>query len=444
MTFISRFFFVVTAFTLAACDNETNSNQPYIQVLHAAADAPLVTVLLDDATLLEDLDYLDGSAAVRLDEGSYTITVEAQLPDDTLSSVIGPVSLDAATEMQYAVLAVGSVSDDTLTHLLIDRSTEAVTSGNARVQVVHAAASAPAVDVYVTTPDADISSSTATLTDVSYEDISDALEITAGEYQIRITTTGTTTVVFDSGTLTLASRSNLILAATDNTLAGDSPVLLVVWSDDGSVVIPDVDAGSDLRAVHASPNAPEIDVIVNDTTELSDVAYTTVSDYLSLSSGSNTIEVVESSDTSNVLIDVTDDLVNGLSYTLLAINDLDDIAPWLLLENRRTVATEAALELLHASPTAGAVDIYLGTDDDITDESPAFSGVTIGQSTGRIALSAGDYYVTITETGSQTAAIGPTAITLEADKIYTAAARDNDGGGLPLGLIYMDDFVTSD
>ncbi|MDZ7643794.1 MAG: hypothetical protein U5K76_05945 [Woeseiaceae bacterium] len=47
----------------------------------------------------------------------------------------------------------------------------------------------------------------------------------------------------------------------------------------------------------------------------------------------------------------------------------------------------------------------------------------------------------MTAAGSKTPAIGPAAITIEAGGVYTAIARDAQGGGTPLGLILMDDFV---
>ena len=43
--------------------------------------------------------------------------------------------------------------------------------------------------------------------------------------------------------------------------------------------------------------------------------------------------------------------------------------------------------------------------------------------------------------GSKMAAIGPVTLTLEANKIYTAIARDGAGLTADVGLILMDDFV---
>ena len=46
-----------------------------------------------------------------------------------------------------------------------------------------------------------------------------------------------------------------------------------------------------LRAIHASADAPNVDVIVNGTKVLSDVAYETASGFLSLPAGATTVTV---------------------------------------------------------------------------------------------------------------------------------------------------------
>ena len=60
---------------------------------------------------------------------------------------------------------------------------------------------------------------------------------------------------------------------------------------------------------------------------------------------------------------------------------------------------------------------------------------------GVLGVAAGTYYVTVTPTGTKTAAIGPLAVTLAVKGIYTAVAVDHVGGGAPLGLIALDDLA---
>jgi len=78
----------------------------------------------------------------------------------------------------------------------------------------------------------------------------------------------------------------------------------------------------------------------------------------------------------------------------------------------------------------------------IATATPIQAHVNYLNDTGFVSYAAGNYELTITPAGSKTAAIGPVAVTLANNGIYTAVARDAPGGGSPLGLILLDDFAT--
>ncbi len=98
------------------------------------------------------------------------------------------------------------------------------------------------------------------------------------------------------------------------------------------------------------------------------------------------------------------------------------------------------MRLVHASTLAGNVDIYVTATADISSATPAFANVAFKAETGYVSLLPGNYVVTVTPAGSKTAAIGPVALTLAGNKIYTAVARDGTNRAAPLGLILLDDF----
>ncbi|QIZ76147.1 DUF4397 domain-containing protein [Ferrimonas lipolytica] len=436
---------ILASVALVACSDSDDDNDSaisaaensYIRVLHASSDAPKVNVAVDGAEALADVDYLAGSGFLMLPAGTHSISVDAILADSTTTTVIGPAQLDFSADSEYSVVALGNVADGSLAPLILERSKSEFGAGNIRLQVLHASSAAPAVDIYVTQPNADITAVDATLSNVAFGDYSGLIEVAAGDYQVRITLASTKDVVYDSGTLPLETGTDLLLAAVNNTLTGISPVALIAWSNDGTTVISDTNAGSELRVVHASPDAPAVNVLANGATVLTDVPYTAFSDYLNVPQGDYTVQVEPTAAVGTYVIDADVTLTKDVAYTVLAINNVADIAPLVVTDMRRSIATEAGLRLLHASPSAGNVDIYVGVDADISDESPAFTDVAIGQETGRVALNPGDYYVTVTPTGTQSAAIGPLLLSLAAGDVVTAVARDEIGGGLPLGVIVL-------
>ncbi|MDH5323708.1 MAG: DUF4397 domain-containing protein, partial [Gammaproteobacteria bacterium] len=61
-----------------------------------------------------------------------------------------------------------------------------------------------------------------------------------------------------------------------------------------------------------------------------------------------------------------------------------------------------------------------------------------------IALPAGDYDVTVTPTGTKTAAIGPATISIANGDVFTAIARDPLPGAMEFGLILLADVLPGD
>src|SRR5688572_30881418 len=97
----------------------------------------------------------------------------------------------------------------------------------------------------------------------------------------------------------------LLLAATAMTAA----------CDDDDNTGPDGEAR--VRVVHASPDAPDVDVLVDDSPVLTDVPYLATSDYLEVSPGSRNLKV-NAAGTATSVIDTDVNLVDGIDYTVIA------------------------------------------------------------------------------------------------------------------------------
>jgi hypothetical protein len=420
-------------------ENNTTAEKAHVRVLHASPDAPAVNVMVNGSAALEGVDYMQGSALIPLDQGTYSVQVDGILPDMTTTTVIGPVDLDFMAGTRYDIMAVNSVAS--IEPLIIETPIETVAEGMARVVAVHASAAAPAVDLYVTAPGADLASA-APLGTFEFKGSLGPVTVPAGDYQIRVTVAGTKTVVFDSGSVALAG--DLVAAAVPNTGNGDAPIALVIMDGTGSAVIHDAATPASLRVVHDSADAPAVDIVVNNNFSaplVEDLAFPEATPYVDVPSDTYNVKVA-AANTETVVIDANLTLDAGTVYTVMAVNALASIEPLVLTDNTRRVATEAKVRLVHGSPTAGNVDIYVTAPDaDITSAEPTFTDVPFKAETGFVSLTTGDYQVRITPTGTKTVAIDTGALSLAGGGIYTAIARDNAGGGTPLGVIVMDDFV---
>lgn len=437
----SRMLLVLAVAGLAACNDSEDPAQ--LRVLHASPDAPAVNVLAGNTQLVGGLDYGQASAQAEVDAGPVTLRVNALLPGDQTVTAIGPVDLDLAEDTLYTVLAVGNVAQ--IEPLVLAQPAQPVTSGAVRLRVVHAAPDAPTVDVYLTAPDANLASSTAVGSLAFKQDLGPT-EVPAGNYRVRITAAGDkSALVFDSATLPLAAGSDLVIAAIENVEPGPAPVQLLV--SDGTTGARVLSAGTPaaLRVVHASPDAPAVDIVVNDDFAaplVSGLAFPQVAGPVEVPAASYNVKVAAAGTTA-AAINATLSLQPAVYYTVLAVNRLASIEPLVATDDARRLATAAKLRLVHASPTAAAVDIYVtARGASIGGIAPTLANVPFKANTGFLQLAAGDYTVTVTPAGSKSPAIGPVDITLEAGGVYTAVARDPLPMESTFGLILLDDFTS--
>ena len=406
-----------------------------VRVFHASPDAPAVNLWVDGSVALENLDYAESTGYLTVPEGEHEIAVEGIIPGGN-AVVIGPADIDFMGNTDYDVIAVGAVAN--IEPLIIADTGRLSDNTMVRVRVVHLAAAAPEVKVYVTAPDAELSGATP-LGMFEFKETLGPVEVAAGDYRIRVTLMDDT-VVFDSGTVALAAGKDLLVGAIANVGTGDSPVSLAVLDGDDVVIVNDASAGADLRVVHASADAPNVDITANDaeTPAVENLAFPDVTGYLTLPAATYNFKVTPAGASEPVVIDADVPLANGMAYTLLAVGELAEIEPLLLTDNNRSVATEAKVRLVHASTLAGNVDIYVVAEGTaIANATPAFTNIPFKAETGYVSLAAGDYDVVITPTGTTTEAIKAT-LSFANGGIYTAIARDGVDLTMPLSVIGLD------
>lgn len=449
MNTFTKILVVGSALALAACDSSNNNNGnnnqaatvPFnIQVLHASPDAPPVNVLVDGAEVLSNVDYKTGSGYLSLDAGTYSIQVDGVIPGGN-ATVIGPVPINFAGDNTYTVAAVGDVAN--IEAVILEQPATAVSAGSARLFVLHGAAAAPAVDVFVTAPGADLTAS-APVGSFAFKESIGPAEVAAGDYQIRVTAAGDpAAVVFDSGTVTLNDGDDLVLAAVPTTDGGAAPISLVGLNSAGSLEIRDVATSTSLRVGHLSPDTGSVDVLANGGVLLGGVPFPAVTGFLPLPADTYTVAVTPEGNPGVVAIGPVDlTLDAGSYYTVLAVDFFANIEALIAIDDPRPVATNAKVRIIHASPTAQDVDIYVtAVGADINNEMPFASAVPFKTNTGYIALAPGDYDVTVTPTGTKTAAIGPATLTLAGGDVFTAIARDPLPGAMAFGLELLSDTV---
>jgi len=173
----------------------------------------------------------------------------------------------------------------------------------AAVRVAHFSPDAPNVDVFV--------EGEQVLADVAYGDVSPYLAIEPGTYTVTITAAGDPETVAFEGEVTVDAAFYTIAAVGELGAETFEPLVLL-------------DAGSALvRLVHASPDAPAVDVYADDDPLFENVEFTESTDYVPVPAGDYTLSVRPAGDpeTTVASFDVTLDL--GTAYSAYAIGYLE-------------------------------------------------------------------------------------------------------------------------
>ncbi len=419
-----------------------------LEIVHASPDAPDVDVRVAGLNVASGVPY-KGVRTIPYEVGDYQVEVVGNVPGGAVTVIPAAgqpaPSLPIGENERVTVVAAGEVAS--IAPIVLTDTPPAVADDEVRLRVLHAAPNAPAVEVYVTAPGDPLGAPLGTFA-FGETLTTDAVVVPEDTYRIRVAVPGSPpTVVYDSGAIDLPGGADLLVAAVTNTATGASPVSLLATTGTTTLEFLDVDTPSDVRVVHASPDAPNVDVVANDdfaSRPVVDLAFGEGTDYLGLPPGSINVKVVPTGADTPVVIDADLALAQGESYSVYATGLLADIAPLVLVDDTRRVATEARVRILHASPSAGAVDIYVvpgGTGGNLSGAEPAFSGVPFLADTGYVGLAPGSYDVVVTGEGSTVPAIGPVTLTLDGGGLYTAAAIDQVNGGVPPTLLLLDDLA---
>ncbi len=175
-----------------------------------------------------------------------------------------------------------------------------------------------------------------------------------------------------------------------------------------------------VRVIHASPDAPNVDVYVDDTETLTDVPYKTVSDYLTVPAGSYNFKVYAAGAdpaTDDPVIDADATLAAGKDYSVAAVGLVADIAPAVYEDNNAAPAAgKTHVRVIHAAPDAPNVDVA------VADGPVVFDNVAFPNADGPTPVDAGTYDLEVRAAGTETVALALDGVALSAGKIYTVIA----------------------
>ena len=179
---------------------------------------------------------------------------------------------------------------------------------------------------------------------------------------------------------------------------------------------------ANVLVVHASPDAPGVDLLVDNAVAGTNLTFPNNTGYLPVSAGTRNIKVnVTGTSTSVITADLT--FMENENYSIFATDAVANLSPIVLEDDLTAPASgKAHVRFIHLSPDAPAVDVALQGGavvfgDYIFQENSAFT-----------PLDAGTYDLEVRLAGTNTVVLPLPGIALQDGKIYTVFARGFVGG----------------
>jgi len=352
-----------------------SASSAQVRAVHASADTGAVDILANGAVAFQGVTFGQASGAAGLPAGPARLQVNAA---GTATSAID-VTVPLSTGRDYTAIALGKSGpgtppDQAISPVLIEDPANPPASGNLKVRVVHGAPGVPAVDIYVTAPDAALPA-TPTIAALAYKGAApqsgqNALEIPAGSYRVRATAAGQTALAFDSGAIALSAGSDLLLIAVP--AAGSASPIALLTVPRGGAAFTVADQRAQVRVGHFSPNTPTVDVFLRapgaplgaGNQVVPDAIFGAASGFLAVAPGAYRASVALDGQTTEAIgLDAA--LAARQSVNVFAIGVLGGSGPQALRlqaygdDLTPPASGRARLRVYHLSPDAPAVDVVV-------------------------------------------------------------------------------------
>jgi len=191
-----------------------------------------------------------------------------------------------------------------------------------------------------------------------------------------------------------------------------------------------------LRVVHASPDAPAVDVCADGQVAFQGASFPSATAYTSVPPATYAIRVTAAGagcDSAGV-INADLPLAAGQNVSVVAVNRLAQIEPLVLIDdNTAPAAGKARVRFVHAGPDAPTVDITL------TDGTTLFDNVSFKQASAYLEVAAGSYDLQVRDETGTAVVLTLNGTALGAGNIYTVFAV-----GLLNGTPALNALITQD
>lgn len=410
-----------------------------VRFVNLVPNAPTLTYDLN-GTLFATVSYAQSSGLRSVSQGSFEAVVSHFNAAGTTEVIIDTnESLSTESNRDYSVMVTGSLAAPTLSIIDVDEAGE-IAAGSSEIHFFNGSTLTTGVDIYLSGDLASASINGLTPTSLAVNASSSISTVDSGERRMLVTASGDDTVIYDGGVVELEGETRTLLAVADSFGVGGGVRMIQINATSASG-FSDERLPTSFRVANMIADIAAVDINLDETPAFANLAFGTVSAFEALDTDEHLFAATLVDQPAVILQEEQRRLIAGESRTLVlaGTSATGDVQGRFLTDIRRPVDTGAQLRVVNAAADAGNLDIYITNPDAlVSSTAPALSDFTL-LTNGTLFLEGGEYDVSFTEPNESEVLSGPDRITLTNGGIYSLFLVDAEGGGVPAGIILVDD-----
>lgn len=316
------------------------------------------------------------------------------------------------------------------------------TGDAAQIFGLHAAATLPAMDLYLERPGVGIAGATPRATVNPTEQFSPRT-LPGGDYELFVTAAGNPADVWlTSAPINLPAGTNASFVIVDQRGTGTERINVMLIQGSSAILF-DRNSLSELRTMNGAPDQLPRDVAINSEFSpplFSATPFAAPTVYKPVPLGAYPVQVTPAGNSGVLEIDTQTVGVIGEQVTMLFGGQTGALLPVFAVDDNRRLNREAKLRLMNTASQFTAIDFTIVLPDG--DPNLLFPQATLFPpgAAPYITLHPGDYDLYLHQAGTATILLGPTRITVAAGGIYGILAVDGPDTATA-NAVYFDDFV---
>lgn len=206
--------FVGVVLLATGCGGTGGGADAELRVVQASPNAPLVNVLIDSVSVAGNLGYGNATIYLQLKPGSHHLQV---VPVSGASPIFDQTMSFTSSTNQTLLLTGPATS---IQPLLLSDTGPTIVVNDAYVRVVNASATMGAADVYIVPAGSSIVGVQPVAAGLGFDQSTGYQLTVAGNYEVFMTTPGTSSALLSTGPISLTSAENQTVVTLDGTSGG--------------------------------------------------------------------------------------------------------------------------------------------------------------------------------------------------------------------------------